>query len=183
MQLLSLFFVTATVAFNLSPTTTAPTSKLHAVVDRRAALKIFTSSCTSIAFLSSASLLPANADGAVSAVTKQRASGIYGTRIAALAPKVAAGDYGAVVAEKNAFILFNSGAIKDKAKQSQAIAATNDIFAAVRSQDKKALQVAYTKYVKDFGATGLPPADPKTQGFGNDYDYKARTSAGTLYVR
>ena len=147
-------------------------------MDRRQAVATFGTAAAAFAFAP-----PAFADGAVSKVTKQRAAGIYGSRIAALGPAAMAGDYGAFVAEKNAFILFNSGAIKDKSKQSEAIAATNEIFAAIRAQDKKALKSAYESYVKKFDITGLPPADPNTQGFGNDYDYKARTSAGTQYVR
>ena len=43
------------------------------------------------------------------------------------------GDFAAVADEKNAFVLFNSGAypaIKDKSKKAEAIAGTNAIFAA-----------------------------------------------------
>ena len=56
-------------------------------------------------------------------------------RIANLSKAVNAGDFGAVVAEKNVFVLFNSGAIVSS-KQADAIDSTNAIFAAIRSQDK-----------------------------------------------
>ena len=52
----------------------------------------------------------ASADGSVSASTISRARGIYGDRIANLKPAVADGNFAAVVDEKAAFVLFNSGA-------------------------------------------------------------------------
>merc|ERR1712194_906768 len=51
----------------------------------------------------------ASADGAISGSTRIKAKVIYGSRIGALEQAVAAGDFAAIVAEKNAFILFNSG--------------------------------------------------------------------------
>merc|ERR1719223_1996776 len=52
----------------------------------------------------------ASADGAVSSASINRARGLYGERIVALAGAVSAGDFKAIAEEKNAFILFNSGA-------------------------------------------------------------------------
>ena len=52
----------------------------------------------------------ASADGSVSAATINRARGIYGDRIVLLKGAVAAGDFKAIAEEKNAFVLFNSGA-------------------------------------------------------------------------
>jgi prepilin-type processing-associated H-X9-DG protein len=52
------------------------------------------------------------ADGAVSAATIARARGIYGGRILGLSDAVAKGDFEAIKAEKNAFVLFSSGAYR-----------------------------------------------------------------------
>lgn len=52
------------------------------------------------------------ADGAVSGATIARARGIYGGRILDLKDAVAKGDFAAVKAEKNAFVLFASGAYR-----------------------------------------------------------------------
>merc|ERR1712232_290778 len=127
------------------------------------------------------------ADGAVSTATIQRARGIYGGRVAALESAVAAGDFAAVAAEKNAFILFNSGAYpyaKDAAKKSAAIEGTNAIFAAIRSQDKSALSSAYKAYTSTYEIAPLPTVSNSSgQGYSGDYDYKTRTSAGAIYVR
>ena len=104
---------------------------MSATSDRRAALVQIAGAAAAVVPFA------ANADGAVSSASIGRARGIYGNRIAALASAVAAGDFGAVVDEKTAFILFNSGAYpKDKAKKASAISGTNAIFAAVRAQDK-----------------------------------------------
>ena len=127
------------------------------------------------------------ADGAVSAATVARARGIYGDRIASLEKAVASGDLAAVASEKNAFILFNSGAYptaKDKSSKAAAIAATNNIFAAIRSGDKGALKSAYTAYVKANDIKPLPViTSEKGQGYSGDYDYKNRSPAGAVYVR
>mmetsp|Transcript_29704 Transcript_29704/g.58864 ORF Transcript_29704/g.58864 Transcript_29704/m.58864 type:complete len:185 (-) Transcript_29704:245-799(-) len=128
------------------------------------------------------------ADGAVSKATIARSRGIYGSRVAALEDAVAAGDFGAVAAEKNAFILFNSGAYaKNKTKQAEAIAGTNAIFAAIRGKDKAALSSAYKSYI---AANNITPMQDVTtsgknagQGFGGDNDYRARTKAGAVYQR
>merc|ERR1711924_522870 len=61
------------------------------------------------------------------------------------------GDFAAVAAEKNAFVLYNSGSypsLKQKDKKNEAISATNQIFAAIRAKDKGALKSAYTNYLK-----------------------------------
>lgn len=123
----------------------------------------------------------ANADGAVSFASKQRAKGVYGDRICALKDAVAKGDFAAVAAEKNAFILYNSGAYptaKDKADKAAAIDGTNKIFAAIRSKDSGALKSAYDAYVKANDIKPLPAIDPNSgQGYSSDFDYRVATKA------
>lgn len=127
------------------------------------------------------------ADGAVSNATVNRARGIYGNRIAGLKGAVDAGDFKAIVEEKNAFILFNSGAYpgtKNKDAKAAAVEGTNAIFAAIRAQDKGALKSAYSSYVDKNGVNPLPAVGTDGgQGYSNDYDFKARTKAGAIYVR
>lgn len=124
----------------------------------------------------------AAADGAVSSATIARARGIYGDRIASLKDAAAKGDFDAIAAEKNAFILFNSGAyprVVDKEAKAAAVAATNDIFAAVKGKDAGGLKSAYTSYVASNGISALPNIKASYgQGYSGDYDYKTRTSAG-----
>lgn len=121
------------------------------------------------------------ADGARSAATLSRARGIYGQRIVALESAAKSGDFGAVAAEKNAFILFNSGAIARKEDQAVAVKQTNAIFAAIRAKDAGALKSAYNDY-KTTNDLALVTGEGG-QGFSNDYDWKGRTPAGTIYVR
>ena len=129
----------------------------------------------------------ASADGAVSKATIQRARFTYGSRIADLKAAVAAGDFGAVAAEKNAFVLFNSGAFpgtKNKAAKAEAIAGTNAIFSAIRSKDKGALKSAYDAYTKSNGIEDFGAIDnTKGQGYSCDYDYRVRTPQAAIYVR
>lgn len=148
-------------------------------MDRRAAATQIATGAAVLAGLPQLAL----ADGAVSTATIQRARGIYGQRIAALESAVASGDFGAVAAEKNAFILFNSGGITDKAKKSKAVADTNAIFAAIRSKDAGALKSAYAAYKADNEIAPLVVDLASGQGYFTDYDWKSRTSAGTIYVR
>jgi len=162
-----------------SPSTTSRGMTMSATSDRRGAL-------AQIAGIAAAAVpFAANADGAVSSATIGRARGIYGNRIAALESAVASGDFGAVVAEKNAFILFNSGAYpKNKSAKADAISGTNAIFAAVRAQDKSGLKSAYDSYMKTNGIAPLPSvATDNGQGYSNDFDYRVRTKAGAIYVR
>lgn len=127
------------------------------------------------------------ADGAVSAASVGKARAVYGGRIADLKKAVESGNFDAVSDEKNAFILFNSGAYptaKDKANKKAAIEGTNAIFAAVKSGDKGALKSAYTSYVSSNDIKPLPSVDPQTgQGYSSDYDYRRLTNAGAIYVR
>uniref|UniRef100_A0A7S1B5M7 Photosystem II Psb31 protein domain-containing protein n=1 Tax=Corethron hystrix TaxID=216773 RepID=A0A7S1B5M7_9STRA len=152
-------------------------------VDRRAAFGQIAGAAAVVAGVPSVAF----ADGAVSTATIQRSRGIYGSRIAALDAAAKSGDFAAVAAEKNAFILFNSGAYpKDAARKSAAIEGTNAIFAAIRGKDKAALASAYKSYTDNCGINTLPTIDERGgngQGYSNDYDYKARTSAGAIYVR
>jgi hypothetical protein len=153
-------------------------TSLNAVVDRRAAFAgIAAAAASTVAFLP----LIANADGAVSAATIARSRGIYGDRIAKLKAAVDKGDFDTVASEKAAFILFNSGAyprVVDKSEKAAAIAATNDIFAAIRSQDSSKLKSAYSKYVADNGIKPIPKIDTSYgQGYSGDYDWKVGTPA------
>jgi Photosystem II Psb31 protein len=129
----------------------------------------------------------ASADGAISAATIQRSKFTYGSRIAALKDAVSKGDFGAVAAEKNAFILYNSGAYpraKDKDLKSAAIAGTNAIFAAIRSKDAAALKQAYNSYVTANDIKEPAPLSPNAgQGYSSDYDYRVKTKQAAIYVR
>jgi hypothetical protein len=127
----------------------------------------------------------ASADGSVSGATIARARGTYGERIVGLKAAVAAGDFKAIAEEKNAFILFNSGSYaNNRGMKKAAVAQTNDIFKAIRSGDKAAVQKAYDTYIAANKITGLPEVDSKDgQGFSNDFDYRSKTKAGAIYVR
>ena len=129
----------------------------------------------------------ASADGAVSASTIGKAKAIYGDRIAALKSAVDAGNFDAVVEERNAFVLFNSGAYptaKDKADKAAAIEGTNAIFKAVKAGDKAALKSAYSAYVAANDIKPLPKIESqKGQGYSSDFDYKRLSPAGAIYVR
>ena len=130
----------------------------------------------------------ANADGAVSLATMARSRGIYGTRVADLADAVEKGDFEAVLAEKNAFVLFNNSNNRPKNKEEKKINAVKQevVLAAAAKGDKAALKAAYADYIK---TASLPNAVYKgrdadySQGYSNDYDWKARTNRGTIYVR
>jgi len=148
-------------------------------MDRRAAAVQIATGAAVLAGLPSM----ASADGAKSAQTAFRARGIYGQRIASLEGAVKAGDFSAVAAEKNAFILYNSGAIKDKAKKAAAIKGTNAIFAAIRSKDAGALKSAYGSYTTANDISNVVVDMSTGQGYSNDYDYKTRTPMGAIYVR
>jgi Photosystem II Psb31 protein len=129
----------------------------------------------------------ASADGAVSAATINRSKSIYGEKISALKSAVDSGNFDAVVAEKNAFVLFNSGAYpraKDKDLKAKAIAGTNAIFSAVKAGDKAALKSAYNAYVSSNNIKSIPQVSTENgQGFSSDFDFKKRTAAGAIYVR
>lgn len=152
-------------------------------VDRRAAFGQIAGAAAAVAAFPQL----ANADGAVSVATVGRARGIYGDRIAALKSAVDKGDFDAVVAEKGAFVLFNSGVYptaKDKALKKAAIEGTNAIFKAVKAGDKAALKSAYSSYVAANDIKPLPAVDPnKGQGYSGDFDYRVRTQAAAIYVR
>lgn len=174
--------VSSAVAF-VPSMNSSPDTALRMTLDRREAFGKIATAFAGIAAFPAVS----SADGAVSSATINRARGIYGSRIAALKDAVAKGDFAAIAAEKNAFILFNSGAypgIKTKDDKAKAIAQVNDIFAAIRSQDKGALKTAYDKYVADNGINTLPSIDnTQGQGYSSDYDFRMRTSAGAIYQR
>ncbi|KAL3934763.1 MAG: hypothetical protein SGARI_003248 [Bacillariaceae sp.] len=129
----------------------------------------------------------ASADGAISKATIQRSRFNYGSRIAALKDSVAKGDFGAVAAEKNAFVLFNSGAYpraKDKAAKNDAIAGTNAIFAAIRAKDSSGLKKAYDSYVASNGISEPPTISAGYgQGYSSDYDYRVKTNQASIWIR
>merc|ERR1712051_858796 len=109
--------------------------------------------------------------------------GIYGQRIAALESAANSGDFGAIAAEKNAFILYNSGAIASKTEKAAAVKGTNAIFAAIRAKDAGALKSAYSAYKSDNGIASVVVDMSSGQGYSSDYDWKGRTPAGAIYVR
>ncbi|GKZ01519.1 hypothetical protein MPSEU_001102500 [Mayamaea pseudoterrestris] len=152
-------------------------------MDRRAAIGQAVVGAATIAALPQLAL----ADGAVSGATIARAKFNYGSKIYSLKSAVEKGDFDAVAAEKNSFILFNSGVYptaKSKPLKKAAISATNEIFRAVKSKDAKALKEAYGAYLAANSITAPAVADKKTtQGYSNDFDYKVRTTAGTIYQR
>jgi hypothetical protein len=163
-------FAASAAAFAPAPVDRASTS-LN--MDRRAAAGQIAAGAAVLAGLPGMAL----ADGARSASTRSRSRGIYGQRIASLESAVNSGDFGAVAAEKNAFILFNSGAL-GKSDQAAAVKQTNEIFAAIRAKDAGALKKAYSAY-KSSNEIAVVKVDREGgQGFSNDYDFKSRTPAG-----
>jgi hypothetical protein len=164
-------------AFATSASAFAPASVDRAStslnMDRRAAAGQIAGAAAVLAGLPGLAL----ADGARSAATRSRSRGIYGQRIAALESAVDSGDFGAVAAEKNAFILFNSGAL-GKNDQAAAVKQTNEIFAAIRSKDAGALKKAYSAYKSANDIAVVKVDRDGGQGFSNDYDFKSRTPAG-----
>ena len=129
----------------------------------------------------------ASADGAVSTSTRLKAKAVYGNRIANLKSAVDSGDFGAIVAEKNAFILFNSGVFptpKDKAAKKEAIADVNDIFSAIRKGDKAAVKTAYDAYVKKNDIKSFKAMKAEGgQSYSGDFAYFVNTDAASVYVR
>lgn len=127
----------------------------------------------------------ASTDGATSSASIRRARGLYGSCIADLKGAIAAGDFAAIAEEKNAFILFNSGAYPtNKAAKAKAIKQTNAIFTAIRARDKSGVASAYNTYIADNKISPLPVVDSANrQGQCGDFDYKVRSSAGAIYVR
>jgi Photosystem II Psb31 protein len=129
----------------------------------------------------------ASADGAVSTASITKAKVVYGSRIAALKPAVEKGDFAALVAEKNAFILFNSGAYptaKQKPAKKAAIEQVNAIFSAVRKGDKAAVKAAYDKYVAANEIKDVLSASASGgQTYSSDFGYVVKTKAASVYVR
>ncbi|CAM9735700.1 unnamed protein product [Discosporangium mesarthrocarpum] len=123
------------------------------------------------------------ADGAKSLSTQSRARGIYGARIFALDSAVKSGDFAAVLDEKNAFILFNSGVYStNKEKKAAATSLSKAVVAAAEAGDKAALQDAYKKYVSVIESKSGYASAGDGQGLGSDFDWKnSRTPKGTVY--
>jgi len=179
--LVSVALIASASAF--APATSSERAATTLNMDRRAAMGGVAAAAVGIAAMPGMAL----ADGAVSKSTIQRAKFTYGSRITELKEEVAKGNFAAVAAEKNAFVLYNSGAYpgtKNKAKKGEAIAATNQIFQAIRSKDAAALKTAYDGYLKtvdmsDYAATSAEDG----QGYSADYDYRVRTKQASIWVR
>ena len=131
----------------------------------------------------------ASADGAVSAATVARSRGIYGGRIAELKDAVAKGDFEAVLAEKNAFDLFNSGAYAQKsaitkAQKAIAVTETKNIMEAIATKNPNQLKTAYAAYMKNANIdASAVNSIMDGQGYSTEYDWKVRTKKGTIYQR
>mmetsp|Transcript_22907 Transcript_22907/g.25257 ORF Transcript_22907/g.25257 Transcript_22907/m.25257 type:complete len:181 (+) Transcript_22907:127-669(+) len=175
--IISAIAATATTAF--APSCGMRTTSSLKALDRRNAVGQII--VTTAAIVAAAPSI-ASADGAISMATTIKAKVIYGGRVYALKDAVSAGDFAAVAKEKNAFILFNSGAYsrtKDKPKKAVAIESTNAIFAAIRSKDQGALKSAYDKYLADNNITEFPDVESDSgQGYASDFGYTVRTKAG-----
>ena len=163
----------------------APAPATGVAANRRAALQKVAGA------VAGALALPqvASADGAVSTATVARSRGIYGGRIAALSGAVSKGDFAAVADEKNAFILFNSGAYQLKtpaAKAAKAVAqeGTADIFAAVDAKDAGKLKAASRGLHEERRHRPLARQGWSWGGQGRERrDWKNRTPKGTVYQR
>lgn len=146
-------------------------------MDRRAAFGQIGAAAAVLAGVPSVAL----ADGAISSASKTKAKVVYGSRIADLKGAIDKGDFGAVVAEKNAFILFNSGVyptVKEKAQKKAAIEDVNAIFAAIRKGDKSGAKAAYDKYVKKNDIKSLAELNAgEGQSYSSDYGYTVKTPA------
>lgn len=113
------------------------------------------------------------ADGAVSSATIARARGIYGARIEGLKPAVDKGDTAAVLAEKNAFTLFNSGVYAtNKAKFATAEGLAKAVLDAASAGDAAALKSAYADYIKYTVVKSGFKATDDGQGMSSEFDYK-----------
>ncbi len=145
-------------------------------IDRRAAFAQIGSAVVGIAAIPTI----ANADGAVSGATITKARIVYGDRIANLKSAVDKGDFGAILDNKEAFVLFNSGVYpgaKNKDKRDAAIATTNAIVTAAAAGDKAALQKAYSEYVASNPVSPLPDVGKNAQSYSSDFGYLAKTKA------
>lgn len=115
------------------------------------------------------------ADGAKSLATQARARGVYGARIAALKGAVDKGDAAAVLTEKNAFALFNSGVYStNKAKKKEADDLAQAVIVAANAGDAAGLKSAYGAYVKYTEKKSGYNGAGDGQGFGSEFDYKNR---------
>lgn len=134
---------------------------------------VFASGAAAVA----AAALPsaAFADGAKSLATQARSRGIYGARIEGLKSAVDKGETAAVLSEKNAFILFNSGVYStDKAKFAEAHKLSEEVLAAAAAGDTGALKTAYAAYVKYTEKKSGYNGAGDGQGLGSEFDYKNR---------
>jgi hypothetical protein len=184
---LALLFAGSVSAFSPSFVKTQRSVVMSAEMSRR---NMLGSAAAAVVGLSVAGA-PALADGAVSATTVARSRGIYGGRIAALSGAVEKGDFAAILEEKNSFILFCSGAYSQTGKaikenKAKAVAASTALLAAAEAGNAAGVKAAY----KDFLAVaGISAKDydektkEYTQGYSSEFDWKARTDKGTIYIR
>lgn len=115
------------------------------------------------------------ADGAKSRATQSRARGIYGGRVAALSDAVAKGDSAAVLAEKNAFQLFVSGAYSTtKGKRAEATKLASAVISAAEAGDASALKSSYAAFMKYTEEKSGYKGAGDGQGLGSEFDYKNR---------
>mmetsp|Transcript_28361 Transcript_28361/g.95490 ORF Transcript_28361/g.95490 Transcript_28361/m.95490 type:complete len:186 (+) Transcript_28361:63-620(+) len=176
----------ASAGFALAPQASKTTRSVASVEEGRRAF------VTQVAGAMAAGILApgvAHADGAVSKATVARSRGIYGGRVLDLDEAVKKGDFAAVLDEKNAFELFNSGAYMTKGEANKegkaaAIAEYKNIMTAVAAKDKEGLQKSYAAYVKNANIVSQFPSDLMSgQGYSTEYDWKKGTKKGTIYQR
>jgi len=153
-------------------------------MDRRSAMGAVAAAGVVVAVMPSV----ASADGAISKATIQRSRYIYGVRITSLQEAVDKGDFASVAAEKNAFILYNSGAYptkKQKEQKNKAVTATNNVFGSIRAKDAAALKTSFKEYlvVTDMSDFQAELDGEKGQGYSTDSDYRKLTKQGKIYVR
>lgn len=118
------------------------------------------------------------ADGAKSLATQARARGIYGGRVEALKDAVAKGDTAAVLAEKNAFTLFVSGAYSTtKGKKAEASKLAGAVISAAEAGDAAALKTSYAAFMKYTEVKSGYKGAGDGQGFGSEFDYKNRCAS------
>eukprot|EP00612_Vaucheria_litorea_P005323 CAMPEP_0171461606 /NCGR_PEP_ID=MMETSP0945-20130129/5984_1 /TAXON_ID=109269 /ORGANISM="Vaucheria litorea, Strain CCMP2940" /LENGTH=129 /DNA_ID=CAMNT_0011987981 /DNA_START=295 /DNA_END=684 /DNA_ORIENTATION=+ len=122
------------------------------------------------------------ADGSVSIATIQRARGIYGSRVLNLSDAVDKADFSTVASDKTAFTLLVSGGFSSKSEKKAAAELKKEIFAAIDAKDAASLKTAYANLVN---LAKLEPTNVEgdTQGYSSDFDWKARTDKGTIYIR
>mmetsp|Transcript_35795 Transcript_35795/g.72957 ORF Transcript_35795/g.72957 Transcript_35795/m.72957 type:complete len:190 (-) Transcript_35795:174-743(-) len=183
---IALLFASAT-AFSPAVMRSQNSVAMSAETDSRRAMLGKTAGALGLAFSGASAAV---ADGSVSKTTVARARGKYGFRILALQDAVAKGDLASIAEEENAFKLFVSGAYTQKGaavvkSKAAAGAAEGALFKAVAAGDKAGAKAAYAEFLKvaDIQAAYEDTEKGNTQGYSTEYDWKFKTSKGTIYVR